>query len=64
MKTPLEADLRSRDDITFDSMATRYRGSISYDKGRTAMRSTHLGLTGFSAKFNATPSVLRSSLRS
>ena len=57
MKTPLEADLYDLGtDITFDSMATRYRGSISYDKGRLRYAQYAPWRHSFSAKFNATPS--------
>ncbi len=53
---PLEADLYGlRTEISFDPLATRYRGTVSYDSGRLH----YAGYSPFShslkAEFNATP---------
>jgi translocation and assembly module TamB len=56
-KTPLEADLYDLGtDITFDSLATRYRGSVSYDKGSIRYGDYSPWPHSFNARFNATPS--------
>jgi translocation and assembly module TamB len=59
-KTPLEADLRNlKTDIGFESLATRYRGSISYESGHLQY-GPYAPLThSFNAKFTATPSLFR-----
>jgi translocation and assembly module TamB len=57
VKAPLEADLHNLGtDITFDSSATRYRGSVSYDRGRLHYGQYAPWPHSFNAKFNATPS--------
>jgi len=57
MKTPLEADLFDLGtDIAFDSLVTRYRGSISYDKGRLHYGQYAPWPHSFNARFTATPS--------
>src|SRR5262245_53503652 len=56
-KTPLEANLYDLGtDITFDSLATRYRGSVSYAKGSIRYGHYSPWPHSFNAKFNATPS--------
>jgi translocation and assembly module TamB len=56
-KSPLEADLRDlKTDIEFDSMSTRYRGSISYDSGQLEYDKYAPLPHAFSASFTATPS--------
>ena len=59
-KTPLDADLHDlKTDIGFESLATRYRGSISYDTGHLRY-GTYAPLPhGFNASFTATPSLFR-----
>jgi translocation and assembly module TamB len=59
-KTPLDADLHNlRTDIRFEFLATRYRGSISYDNGHLHY-DTYAPLPhGFDASFTATPSLFR-----
>jgi translocation and assembly module TamB len=59
-KTPLDADLHDlKTDIGFESLATRYRGSISYDNGHLRY-GTYAPLPhGFNASFTAAPSLFR-----
>ncbi len=59
-KTPLDADLHDlRTDIRFESLATRYRGSISYDNGHLRYGQYAPLPHGFNASFTATPSLFR-----
>ena len=59
-KTPLDADLHDlRTDIRFESLATRYRGSISYDNGHLRYDRYAPLPHGFNASFTATPSLFR-----
>ena len=59
-KTPLTADLHNlRTDIRFEFLATRYRGSISYDNGRLHYDKYAPVPHGFNASFTATPSLFR-----
>ena len=56
---PLDADLYGlRSEIYFEPMATRYRGSISYDSGRLRYGNQPAFLHSLDAKFSATPSRL------
>ena len=53
----LEAELYGlRTEINFDALATRYRGSISYDNGRLRYADRRPFQHGLDAKFTATPS--------
>ncbi len=55
-KTPLEANLYGLGtEIVFDSLATRYRGSISYDRGSIRYGQYAPWPHSFNAKFSATP---------
>ena len=57
-KTPLDADLHDlRADISFDYLATRYRGSISYDNGHLHYDKYAPLPHGLNASFTATPSL-------
>ncbi len=57
-KTPVDADLYDlRTDLSFDSLATRYSGTISYDNGRLHYLQYTPVPHSFSAKFSATPSL-------
>jgi len=57
-KTPVDADLYDLGtDITFDSLATRYRGSLSYDNGQLRYGEYASVPHTFNAKFSATPSL-------
>jgi translocation and assembly module TamB len=57
-KTSVDADLYNLGtDVTFDSSATRYRGSISYDNGHVRYGEYAPFPHSFNAKFSATPSV-------
>ena len=59
-KTPLDADLHNlRTDISFESLATRYRGLISYDSGHVRYGTYAPMSHGFNASFTATPSRFR-----
>ena len=54
---PLEAEwFGLRTEINFDALATRYRGSISYDNGRLRYADHRPFQHGLDAKFTATPS--------
>jgi len=54
---PLEAELFGlRAETSFDILATRYHGSISYDNGRLRYADRYPFEHSFDAKFNATPS--------
>ena len=54
---PLQAELYGlRTEITFDALATRYRGSISYDNGRLRYADRPPFQHSLDAKFTATPS--------
>src|SRR5262245_13765698 len=56
-KTPLDADFYNLGaDISFDWLATRYRGTVSYDRGRLRYGHYTPWPHSFNAKFNATPS--------
>jgi translocation and assembly module TamB len=56
-KMVVDADLHNfTTDITFDSLATRYNGSISYDNGSLKYGSYNPLPHSFAVKFNATPS--------
>jgi translocation and assembly module TamB len=56
---PLEAELYGlRTEIQFDSLATRYHGSISYDNGRLRYADASPFQHSFEATFSATPSHL------
>src|SRR5215470_7670611 len=56
-KIPLDADLYNLGaNITFNSLATRYQGTVSYDRGRLRYGHYAPWPHNFSAKFNATPS--------
>src|ERR1700733_3282306 len=55
-KTPLDADLYDLGtDITFEPSATRYRGSISYNKGQVRYGEYAPMPHSFNAQFSATP---------
>ncbi|HSY64496.1 MAG TPA: translocation/assembly module TamB domain-containing protein [Terriglobales bacterium] len=55
-KTPLDADLYDLGtDITFEPSATRYRGSISYDRGQVRYGEYAPLRHSFNAQFRATP---------
>jgi translocation and assembly module TamB len=55
-KTPLDADLYDLGtDTTFEPSATRYRGSISYDKGQVRYGEYAPMPHSFNAQFSATP---------
>ena len=55
-KTPLDADLYDLGtDITFEPFATRYRGSISYDRGQLRYGEYAPWPHSFDARFSATP---------
>lgn len=55
-KTPVEADLYDLGtDITFEPSATRYRGSISYDRGQVRYGEYAPLPHSFNAQFSATP---------
>jgi translocation and assembly module TamB len=55
-KTPVEADAYDLGaDVTFESLLSRYRGSISYSKGRVLYGKYAPWPHSFRAKFNATP---------
>jgi translocation and assembly module TamB len=57
-KTPVEADLYDLGtDIIFESSATRYRGSISYDNGHLHYGQYAPLPHSFNAKFSATPAL-------
>ena len=57
-KTPVDADLYDLGtDITFEPSATRYRGSISYDKGQLRYGEYAPLPHSFSAEFSATPAL-------
>jgi translocation and assembly module TamB len=57
-KTPVEADLYNLGtDIHFDSFATRYSGSISYDNGHLQYAQYAPLPHNFTAKFTATPAL-------
>src|SRR5258708_5083409 len=57
-KTPVEADLYNLGtDIRFDSFATRYSGSISYDNGHLQYAQYAPLPHNFTAKFSATPAL-------
>ena len=57
-KTPVEADLYNLGtDIRFDSLATRYSGSISYDNGHLQYSQYAPLPHNFTAKFSATPAL-------
>jgi translocation and assembly module TamB len=59
-KTPLDADLHDlRADIKFELLATRYRGSISYDNGHLRYGAYAPMPHGLNASFTATPSLFR-----
>jgi translocation and assembly module TamB len=56
-KTPLDADLYNlTTDVSFETLATRYRGSISYDSGRLRYDKYAPLSHSFKANFTATPS--------
>jgi translocation and assembly module TamB len=58
-RTPLDADLHNLGvDIRFDSLATRYAGSISYDNGQLRYGQYAPLPHSFQAKFTATPAQL------
>ncbi len=57
-KTPLDADLYNLGtDIHFDSLATRYTGSISYDNGHLRYGQYASMPHSFQAQFGATPAL-------
>ena len=57
-RTPVEADLYDLGtDIRFDSLATRYSGSISYDNGHLRYAQYAPLPHNFTAKFSANPSL-------
>jgi len=57
-KTPLDADLHDlKTDITFESLARRYSGSVSYTSGHLRYGQYAPLLHTFNVKFNATPQV-------
>ena len=59
-KTPLDADLHNlKTDIGFESLATRYRGSISYDSGQLRYDKYAPLPHAFNANFTASPSLFR-----
>jgi len=59
-KTPVDADLHNlRTDIRFESLATRYLGSISYDNGHLHYGAYAPLPHAFNASFGATPSLFR-----
>jgi translocation and assembly module TamB len=58
-KTPLEADLHDlKTDVKFEFLATRYRGSISYDNGHLRYDKYSPLTHGLNASFTATRSFL------
>jgi translocation and assembly module TamB len=58
-KTPLDADLQGlQTDVNFDSLATRYQGSISYQTGSIRYGEYAALPHSFSADFRATPALL------
>jgi translocation and assembly module TamB len=59
-KTPLDADLHDlRTEINFESQASRYRGSISYDNGHLHYDSYAPLAHALTASFSATPSIFK-----
>jgi translocation and assembly module TamB len=57
-KTPVEADLYNLGtDVRFESLATRYSGSISYDNGHLQYAQYAPLPHNFTAKFSATPAL-------
>ena len=63
-QTPLDADLYNlAADIHFDSLATSYNGSISYDNGRLRYGQYAPLPHSFQAKFGATPAATLHRLR-
>jgi translocation and assembly module TamB len=59
-KTPLDADLHHlKTDIKFELLATRYKGSISYDNGHLQYGEYSPFPHGMNARFTATPSLFK-----
>jgi translocation and assembly module TamB len=58
--TPLDADLHDlKTDVTFEPLATRYRGTISYDSGHLRYQRYAPLPHAFKASFTATPSLFQ-----